>query len=69
MTAPVDVLAQEARQKAANSGVGYANVTGSVAGHHVEACAFRASNSTKYRVRWMVDGRSVPAARLAEALA
>lgn len=65
----VDVLAQEARQKAGNSGVGYANVRGSVNGHDVWACAFTTSRSRKYQVRWMVNGRSVPASRLADALA
>jgi hypothetical protein len=65
----VNAIAEQARQKAAASGVGYANVVSTIAGHHVEVCAFRTARSAKYRVRWMVDGKSVAAARLQEALA
>lgn len=65
----LNAIAEQARQKASSSGVGYANVTGLFASHSVECCAFRPSNSSKYKVRWMIDGRSVSAARLAEALA
>lgn len=65
----LNAIAEQARQKAANSGVGYANVTGSVSGHSIECCAFGASNSRNYKVRWMVDGKSVAASRLQEVLA
>jgi hypothetical protein len=65
----LNAIAEQARQKAAASGVGYANVVATIAGRHVEVCAFRPSNSAKYKVRWMVEGKSVAAARLQEALA
>lgn len=68
MTA-TDTLAEEARQNAAKSGVGYANAVGVIDGRHVEVCAFRTARSAKYQLRWTVNGKSVPASRLAEVLA